>query len=220
MVDATVSSGWGSTSVAAGGAVSPDDADRKYSHASTADPSGRPHIGSGPNVLPPCSSQNTAAGFAMPTSLGASDEAGDAMSSASEPELLQLAATRIVAARAASLSRRVCLVVILRLSARCLSFLTNSAPTKFPCFAEMQMFDPPQDRVIATPFGVRFMETPTSLHPYPYGRTFFSNPTRGMVRNVARNSTHIPLASVAKAGGTRSRVELPISGERDVDSRL
>lgn len=37
--------------------------------------------------------------------------------------------------------------------------------------------------------------------------------TTGMVRNLARNSTHVLFASVAKASGTRSRAELPISGE-------
>jgi hypothetical protein len=41
-----------------------------------------------------------------------------------------------------------------------------------------------------------------------------------MVRNVARNSTHILFASVEKASGTRSGAELPISGEWDVDSRF
>ena len=30
-----------------------------------------------------------------------------------------------------------------------------------------------------------------------------------MVRNVARNSTHVLFASVANASGTRSRAELP-----------
>ncbi|MFT4656045.1 MAG: hypothetical protein ACI8V4_000205, partial [Ilumatobacter sp.] len=42
---------------------------------------------------------------------------------------------------------------------------------------------------------------------------FRARPTEaGMVRNVARNSTHVLFASVANASGTRSRAELPISG--------
>ena len=40
--------------------------DRKYSQASTTEPSGNLHIGSGPDVVPPFSSQNTAAGFGTP----------------------------------------------------------------------------------------------------------------------------------------------------------